>query len=187
MSGEGMSCFLAVDADSSGNAREIGLSLASAIGADKAGIYETTFADETMGDLFGEQILLVGGLAGLTMAVFQTMIDHKIPPENAYLETIHQLSLLASMIEEFGPEGMIERVSKTAAFGSLKAMDKLFDADFRAKLTKAYANIESGEFNRELMSDAALGFPTLQELLKKAREHQSQMISTQFSRRRKST
>jgi ketol-acid reductoisomerase len=182
--GNGMSCFLAVAKDVSGRALKTGLSLAAAIGADKAGIYETTFEHETLGDLFGEQTLLVGGLAGLTMAVFQTMIDNDIPPENAYLETVHQLRLLASMIEEHGPVGMIEHVSKTAAHGSLESMQTLFDRQFGDKLQEIFGGIKSGEFNRRLMADAAKGFPVLKQLLNAARVDQCQKTAVKFSRRK---
>jgi ketol-acid reductoisomerase len=180
VNGKGMSCFFAVAQDNSGTAHRIGLSLAAAIGADKAGIYETTFAHETLGDLFGEQTLLVGGLAGLTMSVFQTMVTNGIPPENAYLETVRQLRMLASMIEHYGPAGMIERVSKTAAFGSLQTMPDLFDQSFRLRLDMVFRNIESGSFNRQLLSDAADGFPTLNRLLQEVRKHPCQQTAESF-------
>jgi ketol-acid reductoisomerase len=180
----GMSCFLAVAGDVSGRALKTGLSLAAAIGADKAGIYETTFEHETLGDLFGEQTLLVGGLAGLTMAVFQTMIENGIPPENAYLETVHQLRMLASMIEEHGPAGMIEHVSKTAAYGSLESMQTLFDRQFGDKLQEIFGGIKAGEFNKRLMADAAKGFPVLKQLLKAAHEDQCQLTAAKFSRKK---
>jgi ketol-acid reductoisomerase len=184
VSGKGMSCFLAAAANHSGAAVATGLSVAANIGAGKAGIYETSFAHETLGDLFGEQTLLVGGLAGLAMAVFQTMVEMGIPIENAHLETVHQLRLLASLLEEHGPAGLIDRVSRTAAFGSLTAMDRLFDRQFRGKLEDVYRHIESGEFNRELMADAEQGFPKLRLLLSKVREHQAQLTMEQFNRGR---
>jgi ketol-acid reductoisomerase len=183
--GSGMSCFLAVAQDASSRALKIGLSLTAAIGADKAGIYETTFEHETLGDLFGEQTLLVGGLAGLTTAVFQTMIENGIPPENAYLETVHQLRMLASMIEEYGPAGMIEHVSNTAAYGSLESMPTLFDRQFGDRLQGIFGGIKSGEFNKRLMADAVKGFPVLKQLLTAAREDQCQKTTVEFSRRKK--
>lgn len=181
VNGGGLSCFLAVAQDPSGRARETGLALAAAIGADRAGVYETTFEHETLGDLFGEQTLLVGGLAGLTMSVFGAMIRSGIPPENTYLETVKQLQLLSSMIEQFGPAGMIERVSKTAAFGSLEAMQKLFGRQFEHKLNEVFEDIESGEFNRRLSEDAAAGFPKLKRLLQEARLDQCQKAIAEFS------
>jgi ketol-acid reductoisomerase len=182
--GKGLSCFLAVAQDASGRALKTGLSLAAAIGADNAGIYETTFEHETLGDLFGEQTLLVGGLAGLTMAVFQTMINNGIPPENAYLETVYQLRMLASMIEEHGPAGMIEQVSKTAACGSLESMQTLFGRQFGERLQGIFGDIESGEFNKRLMADASKGFPILKQLLGAAREDPCQKTAAKFFRRK---
>lgn len=156
--GRGMSCFFAVGQNPSRNAHAVGLALADAVGCGKAGIYETTFREEALGDLFGEQTLLVGGLAGLTEAVFEVMVERGIDPVNAYLETIHQIKLLAAMAERYGPAGMVARVSKTAGFGSLTAMPQLFDAQFREKLSRIFQAIESGDFNRNLQQEARGGF-----------------------------
>ncbi len=182
--GSGLSCFLAVAQDASGKALPAGLSLAAAIGADKAGIHETTFEHETLGDLFGEQTLLVGGLAGLTTAVFETMIQNGIPAENAYLETVYQLRMLASMVEEYGPAGMIERVSKTAAYGSLESMQIVFDRQFRDHLQEIFGGIKSGDFNSRLMADAESGFPVLKQLLSAALNDRCQKITAKFFRQK---
>lgn len=176
----GLSCFLAVGQDAAGTAKGMGLALADAIGAGSAGIYETTFHDETVGDLFGEQTLLVGGLAGLTDAVFRTMVDKGISAENAYLETIKQLRLLAAMIEQHGPAGMIERVSKTAAFGSLLAIPSLFDQSFQQRLEAIYYAIEEGEFNQLLLEEARNEFQMYEGLLDLMRQRQSQKTSEHF-------
>ncbi len=181
LDGSGLSCFFAVGQDVSGSAKPIGLAVAEAIGAGKAGIYETTFHDETIGDLFGEQTLLVGGLAGLTDSVFRTMIDQGIPEHNAYLETIKQLRLLAAMIEKHGPAGMISNVSKTAAFGSLLAMPSLFDQTFQQRLEAIFYAIEDGEFNKLLLEEASNGFQTHDRLLRLIMERQSQKVSEQFA------
>lgn len=182
VSGTGLSCFFAIGQDASGMAKSLGLALASAIGAGKAGIYETTFHDETVGDLFGEQTLLVGGLAGLTDAVFRTLVDKGIPPVNAYLETIAQLRLLSTMIEKHGPGGMIARVSKTAAFGSLLAMPSLFDETFHQRLEAIYYAIEGGEFNQLLRDEAKSGFRDFEGLMKLMMERKSQKITEQFAK-----
>ncbi len=183
LDGSGLSCFVACGQDTSGTALSTALAVADAIGAGKAGIHETTMAAETIGDLFGEQTLLVGGLAGLTDAVFRTMVDKGISPENAYLETIKQLRLLAAMIEEHGPAGMIERVSKTAGYGSLLAMPSLFDDVFMKRLEAIYYAIESGEFNRLLQEEAAAGFETFRQLLAIVARRESQKVSEQFNKR----
>ncbi|MGB5107109.1 MAG: ketol-acid reductoisomerase [Candidatus Zixiibacteriota bacterium] len=181
LDGSGLSCFLAVGQDSSTHAKAIGLALAASIGAGKAGIFETTFKDETIGDLFGEQTLLVGGMAGLTDAVFRTMVDKGIPPANAYLETIKQLRLLAAMIEKFGPAGMIERVSKTAGFGSLLAIPSLFDQLFQQRLEAIFYAIRGGEFNQLLTEEAQNGFQMYDGLLRLMKQRESQKISEEFS------
>lgn len=180
LNGTGISCFLAIGQDVSDTAKPVGLALADAIGAGKAGIYETTFHDEAVGDLFGEQTLLVGGLAGLTDAVFRTMVDKGIPPVNAYLETIKQLKLLAAMVEQHGPAGMIERVSKTAAFGSLLAMPSLFDQTFQQRLEAIYYAIEGGQFNQLLLEEAKNDFQMYEGLLNLVKQRLSQRTSEQF-------
>ncbi len=183
LSGTGLSCFIAVGQDASGHAQTTALAIADAIGAGTAGIYETTFAAETIGDLFGEQTLLVGGLAGLTDAVVRTMLDRGLAPENAYLETIKQLKLLAALIEAHGPAGMIARVSKTAGYGSLLAMPSLFDDVFMKRLESIYYAIESGQFNQLLRDEAATGFTTYQQLLDIVSRRASQQIADQFHRK----
>lgn len=180
LNGSGLSCFIAVGHNASGHAQTTALAIADAIGAGTAGIYETTFAAETIGDLFGEQTLLVGGLVGLTDAVVRTMLDRGLAPENAYLETIKQLKLLAAMIETHGPAGMIARVSKTAGYGSLLAMPSLFDDVFMKRLEAIYYAVESGQFNQLLRDEAAAGFTTYQQLLDIVSHRASQQISDQF-------
>ena len=176
----GLSCFFAVGLDVSGKAQETGLALASAVGCGKVGIYETTFADETIGDLFGEQTLLVGGLAGLTEAVFNKLVDRGISRENAYLETVKQLKLLATMIDKYGPAGMIERVSKTAAFGSLGAIPDLFDKSFATRLDEIYDSIETGQFNRDLLQHAEKGFEEMRRLLEEMKARDCQKTCDEF-------
>lgn len=175
--GRGLSCFFAVGQNPSGNAEETGLALADAVGCSRAGIHETTFAEETIGDLFGEQALLVGGLAGLTDAVMETMVNSGLPEKNVRLETVAQLRLLAAMIEHHGPAGMIQRVSRTAGLGALEAIPKLFDRSFKKKLAQLYAGIESGEFNRNLLADAVSDFTRFNELLEEFRNRPSQKVS----------
>lgn len=182
LNGPGLACFLAIGQDVAGMSKPIGLAIADAIGAGKAGIYETNFHDETVGDLFGEQTLLVGGLAGLTDAVFRTMVDKGIPPANAYLETIKQLKLLAAMIEEHGPAGMIERVSKTAAFGSLLAMPSLFDDTFQRRLEAIYYAIEGGQFNQLLLEEAKNDFQMYESLMNLVKQRVSQTASDKFKK-----
>jgi len=177
LEGTGLSCFLAVGQDASGSAHAIGLALGDALGCSKAGIYETNFAEETVGDLFGEQALLVGGLAGLTDAVMATMVEAGLSPVNVKLETVKQLKLLAALIEDYGPAGMLERVSKTAALGSLEAIPRLFDGSFVTRLSAIYSDIESGAFNQRLVADGAQDFDRFKRLLAEFRDRPAQEIS----------
>jgi ketol-acid reductoisomerase len=165
VTGEGLSCFLAVEQDSSGEAKPIGLALADALGCSKAGIYESTARDEAIGDLFGEQALLVGGLAGMTMAVFDKLVEQGLGHRNAYLETVAQLKLLVTLLEKHGPVGMIERVSRTAQVGSLMSMLLLFNRDFDQRLQQLYEFVAGGEFNKFLQNEAGDGFRKTNEML----------------------
>jgi ketol-acid reductoisomerase len=185
VAGSGITCFLAVGQDASGHARDIGLALADAIGSGRVGIYETTFADETIGDLFGEQSLLVGGLAGLTMSAFDKLVEQGLDPAYAYLETVAQLRLLVGMIEKFGPAGMMDRVSRTASTGSLMAMLLMFNEEFDQRLHKIYEFIATGEFNRFLQREAASGFAKSEEMLQILRDDDCQRTVERLNKNRR--
>lgn len=185
VSGEGLTCFLAVDKDPSGRAFKTGLSLSGAIGFGKAGIFETTFADETIGDLFGEQVLLVGGLAGLTMSAFDKLVEQGLDPDYAYLETVAQLKLLVAMIEKHGPAGMMDRVSRTASTGSLMAMLLMFNEEFDRRLHKIYDFISSGEFNKFLLQEASSGFGKSEEIMQILRDDDCQKAVERINESRK--
>lgn len=185
VAGSGLTCFLAVGQDSSGHARDIGLALADAIGSGRVGIYETTFADETIGDLFGEQSLLVGGLAGLTMSAFDKLVEQGLDPDYAYLETVAQLRLLVGMIEKFGPAGMMDRVSRTASTGSLMAMLLMFNEEFDRRLHKIYEFIATGEFNKFLKQEAASGFTKSEEMLQILRDDDCQRTVERLNKNRR--
>lgn len=147
--GSGISCFVATRPDRARKSLGIALAIAGAIGCARVGAFRTTFAHETIGDLFGEQALLCGGLSALTIAAFDTLVMHGIPPENAYLETAHQLRLLAKLIEEDGIAGMMERVSKTAQFGTMTASESISDTHLKRKFDKMLKDIMTGKFARE--------------------------------------
>jgi ketol-acid reductoisomerase len=182
LSGEGLTCFLAIGKDASGEAELIGLALADAVGCGKAGIFKTTFANETIGDLFGEQVLLVGGLAGLTMSAFDKLVEQGLDPDYAYLETVAQLKLLVDMVEKHGPAGMMDRVSRTASTGSLMAMLLMFNEEFDQRLHKIYDFIASGEFNKFLQQEAANGFVKSEEIMQILRNDDCQITVERINR-----
>lgn len=185
LSGEGLSCFLAVAQDYSGKALDVGLSLAAALGCSDAGIHETTFKDEAIGDLFGEQALLVGGLAGMTMSAFDKLVEAGLQPRHAYLETVAQLRSLVELMEKHGPVGLIENVSKTAAVGSLMAMLLIFSQDYDNAINKIYEFVESGEFNKFLQAEGKSKFAKTHEMLEMLRDDPCQKTVEEINRERK--
>lgn len=187
LAGEGLSAFLGVAQDSSGEALKIGLALAAALGCGEAGIYETTFKDEAIGDLFGEQVLLVGGLAGMTMSAFDKLVEQGLPPRNAYLETVAQLKSLVELLEKHGPVGLLQNVSKTATAGSLMAMLLIFSQDYDKALDKIYEFVASGEFNKFLQNEGKSKFAKTREMLEMLSDDPCQQTVEEINRERDKT
>jgi len=146
-----MSAFWAIQQNASKSARLRLFSFAQAIGiGDKKKMLKTTFAEEAIGDLFGEQAVLCGGLTELIHAGFQTLTESGVKPDNAYLEVCYQLDLIVDLIKRFGIEGMYSRISVAAKYGALKTGPKLIDAGVKKRMKQALKRIESGAFPREL-------------------------------------
>jgi ketol-acid reductoisomerase len=157
--------FWAVENDASGKAASIARAYAAAIGCPPKGLFKTTFREEAVGDIFGEQAVLCGGLVGLLESGFETLVDKGLSPIDAYLECVHQLDLIVDLIKRHGPAGMFERISKTAAFGSLKNKNRLFDSSMRNKMRRLYGEIESGRFARELLKENKAGMRNFENML----------------------
>jgi ketol-acid reductoisomerase len=149
VSGGGVPALLAVWHDASGRARARALGLAEAIGSLRAGVLETSVADEVTVDLFGEQAVLCGGLTALVRAGFETLTRAGYAPELAYLECVHQLRLTADLISRHGIAGMRERISRTARFGDLTRGPRVLGAEVDRRLADILREIESGDFSRE--------------------------------------
>jgi ketol-acid reductoisomerase len=145
---DGVACFFAIHQDASRSARPLGLALARAIGCIPAGAIDTTFADEAVGDLFGEQAVLCGGLGNLLMAGVETLTRHGLSPENAYLECVYQLGLIVDLIKQHGLAGMYERISPTAAYGARVAGRQIIARESRAAMERLYRDVASGTFFR---------------------------------------
>lgn len=141
-----MSAFVSVHQDSSGEAHQTMFALAEGMGFDLKRLVPTTFEQEAVGDMFGEQAVLCGGMAALIKNGFQVLVDHGVSPENAYLEVAYQLDLIIALIKEHGIKGMFDRISLTARYGSLETGPELIDDSVRARMEEVYARIESGEF-----------------------------------------
>jgi len=153
LAGEKFTAFAGVKQDYSGNAWKIAKAYAAAIGCDTANLFESSFEEEAIGDIFGEQAVLCGGLVGLLETGFESLVKKGHSPESAYLECVYQLDLIIDLVKRYGPAGMFERISKTAAFGSLKAKDSLFTSDFVKRMDKLYNQIKSGKFANSLVRE----------------------------------
>jgi len=142
--GEGVPCLFAVEQDASGTARDVAMAYAKAIGGARAGILETTFAEETETDLFGEQVVLCGGVSSLIKAGFETLVEAGYQPELAYFEVLHELNLIVRLLVEGGLSYMWYSVSNTAEYGGLTRGDVLIDDGVRSRMKKILADIQRG-------------------------------------------
>jgi len=149
INGTGLSCFVASHPAGSRKSLALAVTIAGAVGCTRAGAFKTTFRNEAVGDLFGEQSLLCGGLLYLTSKAFGTLVEKGLPPENAYLETVHQIDLLANLLKTHGAAGMLNRISRTAAFGTLKMQELLSNHTVEDAFTEAFNDIESGKFSKD--------------------------------------
>ncbi len=149
--GGGVPCLIAVHQDASGNAHDIGLSYASAIGGGRAGIIETTFREDCETDLFGEQVVLCGGLVELIRAGFETLTEAGYAPEMAYFECLHEVKLIVDLIYEGGIANMNYSVSNTAEYGEYVTGPRIITPETKAEMKRVLEDIQSGRFTRDWM------------------------------------
>jgi ketol-acid reductoisomerase len=166
----GMPCLVAVHQDSSGATHEIAMSYASAIGGGKAGILNTTFKEETETDLFGEQVVLCGGLTELIKNGYETLVEAGYQPESAYFETLHEVKLIVDLLYEGGFEWMRHSISNTAEYGDFSRGNRIITRDTKEEMKKILEEIQSGAFAKEWMAQAREGSPYLKEKRKEASE-----------------
>src|SRR3954468_4207778 len=159
--GGGLIALFAVHQDSSGRGEALALSYAAALGSGRAGILETSFAEECEADLFNEQAVLWGAIPELIHAGFETLVDAGFSPEIAYFECLTEVKLIADLIYERGIAGMREAISNTAEFGALKGGTRMIDADRRTEMRRILREVRSGTFVAELLEDARSGYPLL--------------------------
>ena len=169
--GRGVPCLVAVHQDPSGDAFQIALAYASAIGGGRAGIIETTFREETETDLFGEQAVLCGGLTSLMQAGFETLVEAGYAPEMAYFECIHETKLIIDLIYEGGIANMRYSVSNTAEYGDFVSGPRIIDASVKARMKDVLADIQSGDFARRFILENQSGNVGMQAKRRAAAEH----------------
>ena len=160
LAGQGVPALLAVYQDASGNAKANALAYASALGAGRAGVLETTFAEETESDLFGEQAVLCGGISNLMKAGFETLVEAGYQPEVAYFECIHEMKLIVDLIYQGGLSYMRYSVSDTAEHGDYRSGPRIVDERVKAEMKKVLAEIRSGAYAEEWLDENAAGRPT---------------------------
>ncbi len=165
--GNGVPSLIAIYQDFSGKAKKLALAYAKGIGATRAGVIETTFAEETETDLFGEQVVLCGGVTELVCSAFDTLVEAGYQPEIAYFECMHELKLIVDLFYEGGIHRMRYSVSDTAEYGDLTRGKRIITDKTRAEMKKILTEIQSGEFAREWILENQAGRPVFNALRKK--------------------
>ena len=157
--GGGVPCLIAIHQDKTGNAHDVFLSYAAAIGGGRAGVIETSFKEECETDLFGEQVVLCGGLVELIRAGYETLVDAGYAPEMAYFECLHEVKLIVDLIYEGGIANMNYSISNTAEFGEYVTGPRIITDETRAEMKRVLKDIQSGAFTTEWIRECKAGQP----------------------------
>ncbi len=176
VSGGGTPCLIAIAQDASGQAKDIALSYASGIGGGRAGVIETSFREETESDLFGEQVVLCGGLTALIQAGYETLVEAGYAPEMAYFECLHEVKLIVDLIYEGGIANMRYSVSNTAEYGDFTRGPRIITDETRAEMRRILAEIQNGDFAKEFILENQSGAPTMKALRRISREHSVETV-----------
>jgi ketol-acid reductoisomerase len=174
--GGGVPCLLAIDQDASGNAHAIGLSYAAAVGGGRSGIIETTFQEECETDLFGEQVVLCGGLCELIKAGFETLVEAGYAPEMAYFECLHEVKLIVDLIYEGGIANMNYSISNTAEYGEYVSGPRIVTEETKAEMKRVLEDIQSGRFTRDWMLENQVRQTNFKATRRRNAEHQIEEV-----------
>ncbi|HUA37199.1 MAG TPA: ketol-acid reductoisomerase [Candidatus Sulfopaludibacter sp.] len=174
--GKGVPSLIAVYQDPGKDAKEIALAWAKGIGATRAGVLETSFKEETETDLFGEQTVLCGGLSALVQAGYETLVEAGYQPEMAYFECLHELKLIADLMNEAGISGMRFSVSETAKWGDVSVGPKIIDAGVKKRMKAALQDIQTGKFAKGWIAEYKGGYKKYNTLLKKGEKHSIEKV-----------
>jgi len=178
--GGGVPCLIAVQQDASGNAKELALSYASAMGGGRSGIIETSFKEECETDLFGEQAVLCGGLTHLIQAGFETLVEAGYAPEMAYFECLHETKLIVDLIYEGGIANMRYSISNTAEYGDYKTGPRIITDETKKEMKRVLADIQSGRFARDWMLENKAGKPNFKASRRNSAEHPIEHIGAKL-------
>jgi ketol-acid reductoisomerase len=180
LKGGGVPCLIAVHQDSSGNAHEIGLSYASAVGGGRSGIIETTFQEECETDLFGEQAVLCGGLCELIKAGFETLVEAGYAPEMAYFECLHEVKLIVDLIYEGGIANMNYSISNTAEYGEYVTGPRIITDETKAEMKRVLEDIQAGRFTRDWMLENRARQTSFKAIRRRNAEHPIEHVGEQL-------
>ena len=169
--GGGVPCLVAVAQNSSGNALELALSYASAIGGGRSGIIETSFKEECETDLFGEQVVLCGGLVELIKGGYETLVEAGYAPEMAYFECLHEVKLIVDLIYEGGIANMNYSISNTAEYGEYVSGPRIITSETRAEMKRVLNDIQSGKFARDWMLENKVNQSSFKAMRRRLSEH----------------
>ncbi|MCL1790074.1 MAG: ketol-acid reductoisomerase [Peptococcaceae bacterium] len=178
--GAGVPGLIAVHKDSSGNAYQLGLAYAKGIGCTRAGVLDTTFKEETETDLFGEQVVLCGGMTELVRAGFDTLIEAGYQPESAYFECLHELKLIVDLMYEGGIAWMRHSISDTAQYGDMTVGPRIITEETRREMKKVLTEIQTGEFAKNWLLENQVGRPAFNALARKDDDHPIETVGKEL-------
>ena len=176
LKGGGVPCLVAVHQNATGNALEVALSYASAVGGGRSGIIETTFKEECETDLFGEQVVLCGGLMELIKNGFETLVEGGYAPEMAYFECLHEVKLIVDLMYEGGMANMRYSISNTAEYGDYVTGPRIITSDTKAEMKRVLDDIQSGRFTRDWMLECKAGQPSFKATRRRNAEHEIEEV-----------
>src|SRR5690606_1798820 len=174
--GGGVPTLIAIHQDASGNAHDLGLSYASAIGGGRSGIIETSFKEECETDLFGEQVVLCGGLVELIRAGFETLVEAGYAPEMAYFECLHEVKLIVDLIYEGGIANMNYSISNTAEYGEYVTGPRIITPETKAEMKRVLDDIQSGKFTRDWMLENKVNQTSFKGIRRRNDAHQIEEV-----------
>jgi ketol-acid reductoisomerase len=181
--GHGVPCLVAVHQDATGDALSIALAYSAGIGGARAGVIETTFAEETETDLFGEQAVLCGGATELIVAGFETLVEAGYQPEVAYYEVMHELKLIVDLLHEGGLRKMYKYISDTASWGDMVSGPRVVGRDSREAMKAVLADIRDGSFARNWIKENEAGMPEFRKRLAADLEHPIEKVGAELRAR----
>ncbi len=180
LKGSGVPCLIAIHQNPSKNAKSVALAYASGIGGARAGVIETTFREETETDLFGEQVVLCGGLTSLILAGFETLVDAGYSQEMAYFECLHEVKLIVDLIYEGGISTMRYSISNTAQYGDLTRGPRIITEETKKEMRKILEEVQSGQFAKEWILECRANKPVFNALTRKGEEHPVEKVGAKL-------